>query len=173
MTVNTEFLIRCVNTLDSAFTQLRSRGQDDELYDIFRAASVKEFEIVLEQSGSLLKRRLRPYFASNRQADRLTFKDVFRHAVVKIAEVITDTLESAGYTTDDVDWFVPHQANLRIIKATAKRLGLPMERVVLTVKDHGNTSAASIPMAFDTAVRDGRIKRGDLVLLEAFGGGFT
>ena len=82
MTVNTDFLVRCVNTLDSAFTQLRSRGQDDELYDIFRAASVKEFEIVLEQSGSLLKRRLRPYFASNRQADRLTFKDVFRHAAL-------------------------------------------------------------------------------------------
>ena len=82
MTLNMEFLIRCVNTLDSAFTQLRSRGQDDELYDIFRAASVKEFEIVLEQSGSLLKRRLRPYFASNRQADRLTFKDVFRHAAL-------------------------------------------------------------------------------------------
>ena len=80
MAINTDFLVRCVNTLDSAFTQLRSRGQDDELYEIFRAASVKEFEIVLEQSGSLLKRRLRPYFATNQQADRLAFKDIFRHA---------------------------------------------------------------------------------------------
>ena len=81
-TLNTDFLVRCVNTLDSAFTQVRSRGQDDELYDIFLAASVKEFEIVREQSGSLLKRRLRSYFASNRQADRLTFKDIFRHAAL-------------------------------------------------------------------------------------------
>ena len=80
MSINTDFLVRCVNTLDSAFAQLRARGQDDDLYDIFRAASVKEFEIVLEQSGSLLKRRLRPYFASNQQADRLTVKDIFRHA---------------------------------------------------------------------------------------------
>ena len=72
-----------------------------------------------------------------------------------------------------IDWLVPHQANLRIISATAKRLGLPMDRVVVTVNKHGNTSAASIPMALDTAVRDGRIKRGNLILLEAFGGGFT
>ena len=80
MPIDTCFLIRCITTLESAFEQLRQRGPDDALYDIFRAASVKEFELVLEQSGSLLKKRLRPYFASNRQADKLTFKDVFRHA---------------------------------------------------------------------------------------------
>ncbi len=80
MAINTDFLVRCVNTLESAYALLRTRGQDDELYDIFRAAAVKEFEIVLEQSGSLLKRRLRPYFSSNQLADRLSFKDVFRHA---------------------------------------------------------------------------------------------
>ena len=80
MAINTDFLVRCVNTLETAYTLLGTRGQDDELYDIFRAAAVKEFEIVLEQSGSLLKRRLRPYFASNQFADRLAFKDVFRHA---------------------------------------------------------------------------------------------
>ena len=80
MPINTDFLVRCINTLESAFDQLWQREPDDPLYDIFRAASVKEFEIVLEQSGSLLKKRLRPYFASNRQADRLTFKDAFRHA---------------------------------------------------------------------------------------------
>ena len=80
MPINTDFLVRCINTLESAFQQLQQRGPDDSFYDIFRAASVKEFELVLEQSGSRLKKRLRPYFASNRQADRLTFKDAFRYA---------------------------------------------------------------------------------------------
>ena len=81
MPINTDFLVRCINTLESAFEHLQQREASDELYDIFRAASVKEFEIVLEQSGKLLTKRLRPYFASNRQADKLTFKNVFRHAV--------------------------------------------------------------------------------------------
>ena len=80
MPINTEFLVRCIDALESAFEHLQQHGSDEVFYDVFRAASVKEFEIVLEQSGSLLKKRLRPYFASNRQADRLTFKDVFRHA---------------------------------------------------------------------------------------------
>ena len=80
MPIDTQFLVRCVDTLEAAFEQLQERERGDTFYDIFRAASVKEFEIVLEQSGSLLRKRLRPYFASNRQADRLTFKDVFRHA---------------------------------------------------------------------------------------------
>ncbi len=99
--------------------------------------------------------------------------EVFKVAVRTLERMVDRVLEDNGLEQGQINWFVPHQANLRIIKATAKRLGLPMERVVLTVKDHGNTSAASIPMALDTAVRDGRIKRGDLVLLEAFGGGFT
>lgn len=80
MPINTDFLVRCINTLESAFEQLQGREPDDALYDILRAAAVKEFELVLEQSGNLLKRRLQPYFASNRQADRLTFKDAFRYA---------------------------------------------------------------------------------------------
>ena len=80
MPINTDFLVRCINTLESAFEQLQGREPDDTLYDIFRAAAVKEFELVLEQSGNLLKKRLQPYFASNRQADRLTFKDAFRYA---------------------------------------------------------------------------------------------
>ena len=82
MTIDTGFLTRCIDTLETAFGQLREREPDDPLYDIFRAASVKEFEIVLEQSGSLLKKRLRPYFASNREADRLTFRNTFRHAAL-------------------------------------------------------------------------------------------
>ena len=99
--------------------------------------------------------------------------EVFKVAVRTLETMADKVLAENDLEQGDIDWFVPHQANLRIITATAKRLGLDMERVVLTVKDHGNTSAASIPMALDTAVRDGRIKRGDLLLLEAFGGGFT
>ena len=104
---------------------------------------------------------------------RMIGKDVFRHAVVNIADVITEALDATGYTIDDIDWFVPHQANRRILEGTAKRIGLPLEKVVMTVGQHGNTSAASVPLALDVAVKDGRIKPGDLVLLEAMGGGFT
>jgi 3-oxoacyl-[acyl-carrier-protein] synthase-3 len=103
----------------------------------------------------------------------MTGKDVFKVAVGTLGNVATQALESAGITKDELDWLVPHQANIRIIQATAKRLGLPMEKVILTVQDHGNTSAASVPMALDVGVRDGRIERGQLVLMEAFGGGFT
>jgi len=99
--------------------------------------------------------------------------EVFKVAVRTLEAMVDKVLAENDLEQGEIDWFVPHQANLRIIKATAKRLGLPLERVVLTVAEHGNTSAASIPMALDTAVRDGRIKRGDLLLLEAFGGGFT
>ena len=104
---------------------------------------------------------------------RMKGREVFRHAVVNLAEVLNEVLEDAGLTAADVDWVVPHQANARILDATARKLGLPAEKVVVTVDRHANTSAASVPLAFDTAVRDGRIKRGDLVVLEAMGGGFT
>lgn len=104
---------------------------------------------------------------------RMVGKDVFRHAVVNIADVISEALDATGLTIDDIDWFVPHQANKRILDGTAKRIGLPNEKVVMTVAQHGNTSAASVPLALDVAVKDGRIKKGDLVLLEAMGGGFT
>ncbi len=104
---------------------------------------------------------------------RMKGREVFRHAVVNLAEVLNEVLEDAGLTAADVDWVVPHQANARILDATAKKLGLPAEKVVVTVDQHANTSAASVPLALDTAVRDGRIKRGDIVVLEAMGGGFT
>jgi 3-oxoacyl-[acyl-carrier-protein] synthase-3 len=104
---------------------------------------------------------------------RMKGREVFRHAVVNLADVMGEVLESAGLSSGDVDWVVPHQANARILDATAKKLGLPAEKVVVTVDQHANTSAASVPLAFDTAVRDGRIKRGDVVVLEAMGGGFT
>jgi 3-oxoacyl-[acyl-carrier-protein] synthase-3 len=100
-------------------------------------------------------------------------REVFRHAVVNLAQVLESVLEATGHHAAELDWVVPHQANLRILEATAKKLGLPMEKVVVTVDRHANTSAASVPLAFDVAWRDGRIKRGDLVMLEAMGGGFT
>jgi 3-oxoacyl-[acyl-carrier-protein] synthase-3 len=104
---------------------------------------------------------------------RMKGREVFRHAVVNLAGVLNEVLADAGLTTADVDWVVPHQANARILDATAKKLGLAPEKVVVTVDRHANTSAASVPLAFDTAVKDGRIKRGDVVVLEAMGGGFT
>jgi 3-oxoacyl-[acyl-carrier-protein] synthase-3 len=104
---------------------------------------------------------------------RMKGREVFRHAVVNLADVLNEVLEEAGLVADDVDWVVPHQANARILDATAKKLGLPPEKVIVTVGEHANTSAASVPLAFDAAVRDGRIKRGDIVILEAMGGGFT
>ena len=104
---------------------------------------------------------------------RMKGREVFRHAVVNLADVLNETLELAGVSASQIDWIVPHQANARILDATARKLGLPMERVVVTVDRHANTSAASVPLAYDTAVRDGRIKPGDLVMFEAMGGGFT
>jgi 3-oxoacyl-[acyl-carrier-protein] synthase III len=99
--------------------------------------------------------------------------EVFKIAVTKLGQAVEETLAANGLDRTALDWLVPHQANIRIIQATARRLDLPMERVIVTVQDHGNTSAASVPLALDVAVRDGRIKRGELLLLEAFGGGFT
>ena len=104
---------------------------------------------------------------------RMKGREVFRHAVINLADVLSEVLDAAGLAASDVDWVVPHQANARILDATAKKLGLPAGKVVVTVDRHANTSAASVPLALDTAVRDGRIKRGDLVVLEAMGGGFT
>jgi len=99
--------------------------------------------------------------------------EVFKVAVNTLGRIVDETLEANGLQKSDIDWLVPHQANTRIIAATAKKLGMSMERVVLTVATHGNTSAASVPLALDVAVRDGRIRRGETILLEAFGGGFT
>jgi 3-oxoacyl-[acyl-carrier-protein] synthase-3 len=104
---------------------------------------------------------------------RMQGREVFRFAVGAIAEVIDDTLKAYDLTPNDIDWFVPHQANKRILDGTAKKLGIPPEKIVMTLEKHGNTSAASIPLALDTAIHDGRLKKGDMVLMEAMGGGFT
>jgi 3-oxoacyl-[acyl-carrier-protein] synthase-3 len=99
--------------------------------------------------------------------------DVFKIAVRTLSSIADETLSANNLSKKDIDWLIPHQANIRIIAATAKKLGLSMDQVVVTVDEHGNTSAASIPLALDVAVRDGRIQRGETLLLEAFGGGFT
>ncbi len=104
---------------------------------------------------------------------RMEGREVFKHAVVMITDVIEDAFKATGYTAADIDWFVPHQANKRIIDGSAHKLGIALEKVVITVDRHGNTSAASIPLALADAVADRRIKRGNLILLEAMGGGFT
>ena len=104
---------------------------------------------------------------------RMKGREVFRHAVINLAEVLNEVLAEIGLTAADVDWIVPHQANARILDATARKLGVSADKIVVTVDRHANTSAASVPLALDTAVRDGRIKRGDLIVLEAMGGGFT
>lgn len=104
---------------------------------------------------------------------RMKGREVFRHAVVNLAEVLREVIEAAGISVEDIDWVVPHQANARILDATAKKLGIAREKVIVTVHEHANTSAASVPLALDAARRDGRIKPGDLVMLEAMGGGFT
>lgn len=104
---------------------------------------------------------------------RMQGREVFRHAVTNLASVLGEVMADVGLSAEDIDWVVPHQANARIIDATARKLGLPPERIVLTVDRHANTSAASVPLALDEAVRDGRIQRGQLIVLEAMGGGFT
>ena len=104
---------------------------------------------------------------------KMSGRDVFRHAVAKLSSSVDEALQAEGLSYADVDWLVPHQANIRIIEGVGKKLGLPAERVVVTVDRHANTSAASIPLALDEAVRDGRIQKGELVLMEALGGGLT
>ncbi len=104
---------------------------------------------------------------------RMRGREVFRHAVTNLADVLVETMAAVGMAPEDIDWIVPHQANMRILDGTARKLGIAREKVVVTVDRHANTSAASVPLALDDAVRDGRIKQGDLIVLEAMGGGFT
>ena len=135
-------------------SQLHSEGQHHALLQVPTGV------------GQALNTKDKPYMI-------MQGNEVFKVAVEKLGSVAESILTANQLKKDDVDWLIPHQANIRIIKAMAKRLGLPLERVVITIEQHGNTSAASVPIALDVAIRDGRIKRGHKLLLEAFGGGFT
>ncbi len=137
-------------------THIHADGRYEHLLNV--SAGVSRHHERLREEGAFL---------------RMKGNEVFRMAVNTLGRIVDETLEANGMQKSDVKWLVPHQANIRIIQATAKKLGLPMEQVVLTVAEHGNTSSASIPLALDKAVRDGRIQRNDILLLEAFGGGFT
>jgi 3-oxoacyl-[acyl-carrier-protein] synthase-3 len=112
-------------------------------------------------------------FLSGKDTLVMRGNEVFKVAVSTLGRIVDETLEANNLDKHDIDWLIPHQANMRIINATARKLDMPIDRVIVTVHEHGNTSTASVPMALDLAIRDGRIKRGDLLLLEAFGGGFT
>ncbi len=137
-------------------THIHADGQYEDL--LYVSGGVSRPAAMMEAEGAFLK---------------MKGNDVFRTAVRTLGRIVDETLEANQMTKADVDWLVPHQANIRIIQATAKKLSMSMDNVVVTVAEHGNTSSASIPLALDVAVRDGRIKRGDTILLEAFGGGFT
>jgi len=138
------------------------------IYNTF-GADGRYRELLYASSGVATRHRE----AGDIAALRMKGNEVFKVAVRTLENLVDEVIEKNNLEKGQIDWLIPHQANIRIIAAMAKRLDMPMERVVLTVRTHGNTSAASVPMALDTAIRDGRIKRGDLLLLEAFGGGFT
>jgi len=130
----------------------------------------------LHANGSYEKLLTVPAGVSRQDGDKTIKMEgnaVFKMAVNTLDQIVDETLIANGMQKSDVNWLVPHQANIRILQATAKKLDMDLDKVVVTVDKHGNTSAASIPLALDTAVRDGRIKRGDIILMEAFGGGFT
>ncbi len=130
-----------------------------------------QYESLLNTAGGLSRNKA--LLDSGGAYVQMKGNEVFRMAVNTLGRIVDETLEHNNLEKSDVDWLIPHQANIRIIKATAKKLKMDMDHVVVTVNEHGNTSAASVPLALDTAVRDGRIKRGETILLEAFGGGFT
>jgi len=137
-------------------THIHADGEHEELLHVPAGVS-SNYELVREGGAYIMMKG----------------NEVFRQAVGQLGTIARETLTANGFTGEDLDWLIPHQANLRIISAAAKKLGLPMDRVVVTVDEHANTSAASIPLALDAAVRDGRIRRGNLLLFEAFGAGFT
>ena len=131
------------------------------------------YETLLHVPGGISRGYDLPDVDGDPRFTQMKGNEVFKMAVNTLGRIVDETLQANGMKKSDVDWLVPHQANIRIINATARKLNMSMDKVVVTVDQHGNTSAASVPLALDTAVRDGRIKRGEVLLLEAFGGGFT
>jgi len=160
----------CVLFGDGAAATVFNRGESEGLIKTVIYCAGEHTELLYVPNAM-------PENMGDRQQTDNTLKmdgnKVFRHAVVMMDKVVGQVLEGTGYTQDDINWLVPHQANERIIRATVKKIGLPMDKVVMTIDDQGNTSAATIPLALDIAIEDGRIERGDLILFEAFGAGFV
>ncbi len=156
----------CILWGDGAGAVVLKASEDTGILSTHLHADGRYQDLLFVDGGVSLKKEGECYM-------RMSGNAVFKMAVNTLDAIVDETLEANSLTKSDIDWLVPHQANIRIIQATAKKLGMGMDRVVVTVDRHGNTSAASIPLALDTAVRDGRIKPGELVLMEAFGGGFT
>lgn len=155
----------CIIFADGAGALILEGGDEPGIYSTHLHANGNYAEMLLVPSG-VSKPSDYPYM-------KMRGNEVFKIAVKALGDIVDETLQANDLSRSDIDWLVPHQANIRIIAATAKRLDLPMERVVQTIAEHGNTSGGSIPLALDTAVRAGDIKRGEILLMEAFGGGFT
>lgn len=176
MVIGVDILSRFCNPDDRSTVILFGDGAGAVILEASEQPGVLSTHIHADgRYGQLLKARV-PQRGKPPTDDDFVFmkgNDVFKVAVNKLSSIVVDTLAQAGLTNSDVDWLVPHQANLRIIAATARKLKIPMEQVVINLDRYGNTSAASVPLALDEAVRDGRIKRGQTLLLEAFGAGFT
>ncbi|MEL7535437.1 MAG: beta-ketoacyl-ACP synthase III [Pseudomonadota bacterium] len=160
----------CVLFGDGAGAVILTPSDDPGIYSTHLGADGQYGELLYASSGAS---RFKDDADRGKPVIRMTGNEVFKVAVKTLGSVAETALTANGLTHADIDWLVPHQANTRIIQATAKRLGLSMDKVILTVAQHGNTSAASVPLALDTAIRDGRIQRGHTLLFEAFGGGFT
>ena len=176
MVIGVDILSRFCNPDDRSTVILFGDGAGAVILEASEQPGVLSTHIHADgRYGQLLKARV-PQRGKPPTDDDFVFmkgNDVFKVAVNKLSSIVVDTLAQAGLTNSDVDWLVPHQANLRIIAATARKLKIPMDQVVVNLDRYGNTSAASVPLALDEAVRDGRIKRGQTLLLEAFGAGFT
>ena len=159
----------CVLFGDGAGAAILTPSDEPGIISTHLGADGSYKDLLYYPSGTSKK----PEWVDEPPAIQMRGNEVFKVAVKTLENMVDEVLEANSLDKGEIDWLIPHQANIRIIQATAKRLKMPMERVILTVQDHGNTSAASVPMALDVAVRDGRVQRGDLLLLEAFGGGFT
>jgi 3-oxoacyl-[acyl-carrier-protein] synthase-3 len=164
----------CVLFGDAAGAMIIEGSDDEEgILSVALGADGQYGPLLCQPGGGSRHPATAETVAQNLHKMKMNGNEVFKIAVKSLESIVDETLEANSMDRSEVDWLIPHQANIRIIQATAKRLGISMEKVILTIQDYGNTSAASIPMALDVAVRDGRIKRGQILLLEAFGGGFT
>jgi 3-oxoacyl-[acyl-carrier-protein] synthase-3 len=160
----------CILFGDGAGAVVLEAGDEPGIYSTHLHADGRYEDLLYVEGGVPLGGGV---IADGSAYTKMRGSEVFKIAVRTLRRIVTEALDANGMQPSDIDWLIPHQANIRIIEATARKLDIPEDRVVVTVAEHGNTSAASVPLALDVAVRDGRVKRGDNILLEAFGGGFT